>query len=283
MKRIWCAIGLYVLAVMVTAREQKRAALPELRGGAAAVKITPFGANSDWKGPILPGSLPMAKRISARMIPVFLAAVSVSSQQAGPIQQPSKAEVIPLKNFSPIHRFETLSGDPAKSGPYVIRIHAEAGYVIMPHIHPEDENIVVVQGSWAAGMGERFNPQALQSMEVGTYALLPKKMAHFALSETHTIIQVHGLGPFTPRYVTPNYELTDKGIFLKTILTEPAQLASTSPPDCFPLKLEIRVHGNSREGVVVAAQCTPGQLTQYRIEKPDGDHFWAQRDELKVP
>jgi hypothetical protein len=37
------------------------------------------------------------------------------------------------------------------------------------------------------------------------------------------------------------------------------------------------------EGVVVAAQCTPGQLTQYQIEKPDGDHFWAHRDELNTP
>ena len=225
----------------------------------------------------------MAKRISLLLIPVFLAVASGSSQQGGPIQETAQAQVMPLKSFSPIHRFETLSGDPAKSGLYVIRIHAEAGYVIMPHIHPEDENIVVVQGSWAAGMGERFNQQALQPMEVGTYALLPKKMAHFALSKTHTIIQVHGLGPFTPVYVTPNYELTDKGTFLKTILTEPAQPTSTIPPGCFTLKLGTFVRGNNGEGVVIAAQCTPGQLTQYRIEKPDGDHFWAQCDELKVP
>jgi len=225
----------------------------------------------------------MIKRISVLLIPMFLTVISVSSQQAGSSQQPGQGQVIPLKPFSPIHRFETLSGDPAKSGAYVIRIHAEAGYVIMPHFHSEDENIVVLQGSWAAGMGERFNQQALQPMEAGSYRLLPGKMPHFAFSKTRTILQVHGLGPFTPRYVTPNYELTDKGIFLKTGPTELAQLASTSPADCFPLILGTRVRGNSGEGVVVAAQCTPGQLTQYRIETPDGDHFWAQREELKIP
>ncbi len=225
----------------------------------------------------------MIKRISVLLIPMFLAAVSAKSQQGGSIQQPAHAQVMPLKPFSPIHRFETLSGDPAKTGPYVIRIHAEAGYVIMPHFHPEDENIVVLQGSWAAGMGERFNQQALQSMEAGSHILLPGKMPHFAFSKTRTILYVHGLGPFKPRYVTPNYELTDKGIFLKTGPTEPAQPVSTSPPDCFPLKLGTHVRGSSGEGVVAAAQCTPGQLTQYRIEKPDGDHFWAQREELKVP
>lgn len=223
----------------------------------------------------------MARRVSTLLVLMMvLATDSARSQQAAPAHQPAQSHVVPLKPFSPIHRFETLSGDPAKAGPYVIRIHAEAGYIIMPHVHPEDENIVVVQGSWAAGMGERFNRQALEPMEVGTYALLPKKMAHFALSKTETIIQVHGLGPFTPSYVVANYELTDKGVSLKTIVTEPAQPTSTSPPDCFALKLGTRVRGRYGEGVVVAGQCTPGQLTQYRIEKPDGDHFWAQRDEL---
>jgi len=225
----------------------------------------------------------MARRITTLLTLLVLPLDSVGSQQAFAAHQPAQTRMVPLKKFSPIHRFETLSGDPAKTGLYAIRIHAEAGYVIMPHIHPEDENIVVLQGSWAAGMGERFNRQALESMEVGTYALLPKKMAHFALSKTQTIIQVHGLGPFTPYYVVPNYELTDKGVLLRTVVTEPAKSTSTSPPNCFALKLGTKVRGSYGEGVVVAAQCTPGQLTQYRIEKPDGDHFWAQRDELTMP
>jgi hypothetical protein len=220
---------------------------------------------------------------STLLVLMVLTGDDPGSRQAVPAHQPAQASVIPLKKFSPTHRFETLSGDPARTGPYVIRIHAEAGYIIMPHVHPEDENIVVVLGSWSAGMGERFDPQALEPMEVGTYALLPKKMAHFALSKTQTIIQVHGLGPFTPYYVVPNYELTDKGVFLKTIVTEPAQPTSTSPPGCFTLKLGTKVRGSHGDGVVVAAQCTPGQLTQNRIEKSDGDHFWAQRDALSTP
>jgi hypothetical protein len=225
----------------------------------------------------------MVRCISTLLVFMVLTVDSATAQQAVPAHLPAQASVVPLKKFSPIHRFEVLWGDPTKAGLYVIRIHAEAGYIIMPHIHPEDENIVVVQGSWAAGMGERFNRQALEPMEVGTYALLPKKMAHFALSKTQTIIQVHGLGPFTPYYVTPNYELTDKGVLLKTIVTEPAESTSTSPQGCFTLKLGTKVRASYGEGVVIAAQCTPGQLTQYRIEKPDGDHFWAQRDELNTP
>ena len=54
-------------------------------------------------------------------------------------------------------RFETVSGDPIIVGaPSVVRIHAEAGYIIMPHTHQVDENIVVLKGSWAIGMGTRY-------------------------------------------------------------------------------------------------------------------------------
>jgi hypothetical protein len=226
----------------------------------------------------------MAWRTSMLFILVVLAAVSVWSQQISVAQQPAQPLVVPLKQFPLDQRFETVSGDPAKSGkPFVIRIHAEAGYIIMPHTHPVDENIVVVKGSWAVGMGDRFNRQALEPMEVGTYALVPKTMAHFALSKTDTIIQVHGIGPFTIRNVVPIYELTNKGFLLKEYSAVPGRPTPTSPAGCFVLKLGDRVRASYGEGVVVEAQCTPGQLTQYRVEKLNGERFWAQRDELSAP
>ena len=93
----------------------------------------------------------MGKGMSILLMLVVLMAVSVGSQQAGPSQQPVQSHVVPLKTFAKLamdKRYETVSGDPAKAGaPFVIRIHAEAGYIIMPHTHPEDENIVMVKGS----------------------------------------------------------------------------------------------------------------------------------------
>jgi hypothetical protein len=226
----------------------------------------------------------MAWRASMLFILVVLSAVSVWPQQISVEQQAGESHVVPLKKFSAGHRYETVSGDPAKSGePFVIRIHAEAGFIIMPHTHPVDENIVAVKGSWALGMGDRFNAQALEPMEVGDYGFAAKKMAHFALSKTYTIIQVHGLGPFTTQWVVPIYKLTDKGVLLETSAAEPGRPVPTSPPGCFVLKLGDRVRGGSGEGVVVEARCTPGQVTQYRVEKQNGDHFWAQRDELSAP
>jgi hypothetical protein len=164
----------------------------------------------------------------------------------------------------------------------VVRIHAEAGYIIMPHTHEVDENIVVVKGSWALGMGVRFNRDALESMEVGDFGFAPRKMVHFAFSKTATIIQVHGIGPFATQWLVPMYELSGKGVLLKTSAGDPGRLAPASPEGCFALMLGARVRSGYGEGVVAGAQCTPGQLTQYRIEKSDGELFWAQRDELNT-
>jgi hypothetical protein len=228
----------------------------------------------------------MAKRIW--MLPglVVSMVVSVGAQRAFPEQQPVEHHVVPLKHFSKLatdKRFETVSGDPAIAGaPFVIRIHAEAGYIIMPHTHQVDENIVVVKGSWALGMGARFNRGALESMEVGDFGFAPGKMVHFALAKTATIIQVHGVGPFATQWLVPMYELSDRGVLVKASAGDPGRLEPASPEGCFVLKLGARVRGSYGEGVVAGAQCTPGQLTQYRIERTDGELFWAQRDELNT-
>ena len=145
-----------------------------------------------------------------------------------------------------------------------------------------DENNTVVQGSWSVGMGERFNRSALVPMEVGTFGVVPKHMAHFGWAKTETIIQVHGIGPFGSELVDPVYELTDKGVFVLKSLLGPGTPAQSIPPNCFALKIGEQVQGDRGEGAVVAARCSPAnQLTQYWIQKNNGERFWARREELK--
>ena len=112
--------------------------------------------------------------------------------------------VVPLNRMPSEQWVERVSGDPEKAGmPFVIRIHNDAGYIVLPHVHPIDENITVVQGSWWLGMGERFTRSTLDPLELGTFGVVPKNMAHFAWSKTETIIQVHGIGPFGSTLVDP--------------------------------------------------------------------------------
>ena len=78
-----------------------------------------------------------------------------------------------------------------------------AGYKIMPHWHPTDEHVTVLSGTFALGMGEKFDKASMKKLPVGGYALLPADMRHFAMATTAATIQVHGQGPFVLTYVNP--------------------------------------------------------------------------------
>ena len=96
-----------------------------------------------------------------------------------------------------------VSGNPGASGPFVIRLKIPAGQKVAPHWHPTDENVTVISGTVAFGMGEKFDPAALKSLSAGGYALMPAEMRHFAMAKTSVVLQVHGTGPFVLNYVNP--------------------------------------------------------------------------------
>ena len=99
--------------------------------------------------------------------------------------------------------FTVVSGDPSKSGQFVVRLTMPAGYKIAPHWHPTDEHVTVLAGTFALGMGEKFDEASMKELTAGAYALLPAEMRHFALAKTQAMIQVHGTGPFVLNYVDP--------------------------------------------------------------------------------
>jgi len=96
-----------------------------------------------------------------------------------------------------------VSGDPGKEGNFVVRLKMPAGYKIMPHWHPTDENVTVLSGTFAIGMGENFDAKTMTKLPAGGYVLLPANMRHYAMASTAAMVQVHGMGPFQLTYVHP--------------------------------------------------------------------------------
>src|SRR5262245_45609322 len=94
-----------------------------------------------------------------------------------------------------------VSGDPTKSGPFAIRLKVPAGYKVAPHWHPTDEHLTVISGTFALGMGEKFEAASMKSLGRGGYALMPAEMRHYAMAKTAAVVQVHGMGPFVLNYV----------------------------------------------------------------------------------
>ena len=108
------------------------------------------------------------------------------------------------KALRPGAEIAVISGDPDKAGsPFVIRFRYHGKARIPPHWHPVDEHLTVLSGTFRIGMGERGDEAATTALGVGAYALLPAKMPHFAWADDGTVIQAHGIGPFTINYVNP--------------------------------------------------------------------------------
>jgi quercetin dioxygenase-like cupin family protein len=155
------------------------------------------------------GCLAGARKVESSGAGVKASGVAVAEVTAAeatpphPMVRPSAIKWKPFPPGSPGVMIAVLAGDPEKSGPFVLRIKSPAGAKVPPHWHPTDENITVIAGTIAMGMGDKFDPKALQVLPVGSYTLMPRETRHFALSKTATVVQVHGAGPFQVNFVNP--------------------------------------------------------------------------------
>ena len=68
--------------------------------------------------------------------------------QQGPASLPAEAKLA------------VLEGDPAKDGPFTMRLMLSDGYKIPPHTHPKVEHVTVITGTFNLGMGEKFDQAA---------------------------------------------------------------------------------------------------------------------------
>ena len=96
-----------------------------------------------------------------------------------------------------------LEGDPAKEGPFVMRLHFPGGYYIPPHTHPKTERVTVLSGALYLAMGDKLDRSSAQMLAAGTYGFWPAGMKHAAWADSETVIQLHGIGPWAIKYVNP--------------------------------------------------------------------------------
>ena len=96
-----------------------------------------------------------------------------------------------------------LEGDPAKEGPFTLRLRLPDGYRLPPHFHPAVEHVTVLQGTFILGMGEKASTQTEKALTAGSFAYMPAGMRHFARTQGETIVQLHGAGPWGISYVNP--------------------------------------------------------------------------------
>ena len=102
-------------------------------------------------------------------------------------------------------RVAVLQGDPMAAGhTYTLRISCTDGSKIAPHWHPTTENVTVIKGSAAVGMGSKWDDSAMKDVSAGGFFWAGPRMRHFAECKGDTILQVHGIAPFVINFVSPD-------------------------------------------------------------------------------
>ena len=110
----------------------------------------------------------------------------------------------PFPAFPPAARLAVVVGDPAKPGPYVIRVKLPGGTKLMPHRHPEDRIYTVISGVFYVGRGDRFDEDELQAFPPGSVVVLPGDTAHFHWAKSgEYVTQVTAIGPLGLEYLDP--------------------------------------------------------------------------------
>jgi quercetin dioxygenase-like cupin family protein len=96
-----------------------------------------------------------------------------------------------------------LYGDPSKEGLFALRLKLPKGYRIPPHTHPKPEVVTVISGVFRLGMGETADPSKAKPLPAGSFVALPPGMAHFAMADEETVVQLNSTGPWGLTYVNP--------------------------------------------------------------------------------
>jgi quercetin dioxygenase-like cupin family protein len=117
----------------------------------------------------------------------------------------------PFAAFPPTVRLAVLVGDPARPGPYVIRVKAPHDAKLMPHRHPEDRIYTVMSGVFYIGLGETFDGDKVTAYPPGAVIILPGDTWHFHWAKSgEYVTQVSAMGPLGLEYLNPHDDPRDR-------------------------------------------------------------------------
>ena len=96
-----------------------------------------------------------------------------------------------------------IQGPMNEAVPFVVRIKFPANTQVPPHSHSAIEHATVLSGALNMGVGEKFDPTKTRSLGPGSVSIMQPGTNHFAWFGEETVIQLHGVGPWTVTYVNP--------------------------------------------------------------------------------
>jgi quercetin dioxygenase-like cupin family protein len=132
-----------------------------------------------------------------RSFALAVCALAAASAAAGEflVVTPERIDWKLMRKEPPLHR-AFIQGSQEAAGAFTFRVRATAGHKLLPHTHPDDRVITVLEGTYWSALGAEWDESKLMAFPAGSFYVVPAGMPHFsAVLEGETVFQESGIGP----------------------------------------------------------------------------------------
>ena len=113
-------------------------------------------------------------------------------------------------------KIAVIEGPLSEAVPFTVRLKLPANYQIPAHWHPAIEHVTVLSGTFNMGVGDKLDKSKTTPLKAGSIAIMQPKTNHFAWFKGETVVQLHGVGPWSVNYVNPADDPAKKSDAMKT-------------------------------------------------------------------
>lgn len=97
-------------------------------------------------------------------------------------------------------------GDPSKKELFVTRVKYPPGFKAMPHSHPIDLHVTVLEGTLHFAEGEKFDESKLKAYPAGSVIMEKANVPHYQMAKGPVVFQAAGIGPNAFNFVNPEHD-----------------------------------------------------------------------------
>ncbi len=116
---------------------------------------------------------------------------------------PDEFKWVDVPSLPPGAKLAVIEGPLNEAVPLTFRLRLPANYQIPAHSHTAIEHVTVLSGTFNMGAGDKLDQAKTKALTAGSIAIMQPKTNHFAWTREETVVQVHGVGPWTITYVDP--------------------------------------------------------------------------------
>jgi quercetin dioxygenase-like cupin family protein len=96
-----------------------------------------------------------------------------------------------------------IQGPLNEAKPFIAQVKFPANAKVPAHSHSAIEHATVLSGVLNMGAGDKLDASKTQPLGPGSVSIMQPGTNHFAWFGEETVIQLHGVGPWTVTYVDP--------------------------------------------------------------------------------